>query len=99
MFSPMVERTNPDVLTVRHEGKAEGYEQPDDGRDGPGAVGVADRIVEAARAILLPDESHVTISVGVSHVDAAHASDIIESVSRQLKTCFISFLSACHRFE
>jgi len=48
------------------------------------AVGVADRIVQAARTIALPDETHVTISVGVAHVDESPASTTIEAADKAL---------------
>jgi diguanylate cyclase (GGDEF)-like protein len=45
---------------------------------------VATRIVEAARTIVLPDDTHVTISVGVAHVADAAASTTVESADRAL---------------
>jgi diguanylate cyclase (GGDEF)-like protein len=48
------------------------------------AVGVADRIVQAARTIELPDETHVTISVGVAHVAESPASTTIEAADKAL---------------
>jgi len=54
------------------------------GADHADAIGVAERIVEAARSILLPDDSHVTISVGVAHVADANAATTIETADKAL---------------
>jgi diguanylate cyclase (GGDEF)-like protein len=48
------------------------------------ATRVAARIVEAARTIVLPDDTNVTISVGVAHVADAAASTTVESADRAL---------------
>lgn len=48
------------------------------------AHGVAQRIVAAARAIPLPDGSHVTISVGVASGDDQIASTAVESADQAL---------------
>ncbi|MCB0966808.1 MAG: GGDEF domain-containing protein [Ilumatobacter sp.] len=48
------------------------------------AVGVANRIVEAARTIILPDDTHLTVSAGVAHVDDADAATTVESADRAL---------------
>jgi diguanylate cyclase (GGDEF)-like protein len=49
------------------------------------AVGVGDRIVAAARRILLPDGSHLTISAGVAHGDAVPASTSCASADLALR--------------
>lgn len=48
------------------------------------ALGVAGRIVEAARDITLPDGSHVTVSVGIAQGDDTPASESVESADRAL---------------
>jgi diguanylate cyclase (GGDEF)-like protein len=48
------------------------------------ATRVAARIVEAARTIVLPDDTHVTVSVGLAHVADAPASTTVESADRAL---------------
>jgi diguanylate cyclase (GGDEF)-like protein len=48
------------------------------------AVRVAERIVGAAREILLPDGSNLTVSVGVAHDDDASATKACESADRAL---------------
>jgi diguanylate cyclase (GGDEF)-like protein len=45
---------------------------------------VAARIVEAARTIVLPDDTHMTVSVGLAHVADAAASTTVESADRAL---------------
>lgn len=48
------------------------------------ATRVAARMVEAARTIVLPDDTNVTISAGVAHVADAAASTTVESADRAL---------------
>lgn len=44
------------------------------------ALGVADRVLEAARAIVLPDETNLTISVGVARTDDVRIADVATTV-------------------
>jgi diguanylate cyclase (GGDEF)-like protein len=48
------------------------------------AVAVGDRIVEACRLITLPDDTHLTVSVGVAHLSEATASESFESADQAL---------------
>ena len=48
------------------------------------AIGVGQRIVEAARRITLPDGSHLTVSVGVAHDKGATASESFRSADQAL---------------
>ncbi len=44
------------------------------------ALGVADRMLEAARTIVLPDQSNLTISVGVARTDDIEIADVATTV-------------------
>lgn len=44
------------------------------------ALGVADRVLEAARGIVLPDETNMTISVGVARTDDVEDADVAATV-------------------
>jgi diguanylate cyclase (GGDEF)-like protein len=48
------------------------------------ARAIGERVVHAARAIALPDGTHVTVSVGIAAGDASAVTDTLSSADRAL---------------
>lgn len=79
----LAEQVRHDDIVYRYGGEEFCVLLPGATRDD--AVGVGDRIVEAARRILLPDGSHLTISAGVAHGEGARASTSCASADLALR--------------